>query len=126
MSSYRSFTYLNSDVKFQDPNDSSKLLGLDISSITGTKTITMPNADLILVGTTTTQTLTNKTLTSPTISTIINTGTLTLPTNTDTLVGRATTDTLTNKTLTSPLLTTPEINDTSADHQYIFAVNELT
>lgn len=33
--------------------------------------------------------------------------------------------TLTNKTLTSPVLTTPQINDTSADHQYIFAVNEL-
>ena len=26
----------------------------------------------------------------------------------------------------SPLLTTPQINDTSADHQYVFAVNELT
>jgi len=48
---------------------------------------------------TNTQTLTNKTLTSPVISSISNTGTLTLPTSTDTLVGRATTDTLTNKTL---------------------------
>ena len=46
-----------------------------------------------------TETLTNKTLTSPVIATISNTGTLTLPTSTDTLVGRATTDTLTNKTL---------------------------
>ena len=46
-----------------------------------------------------TDTLTNKTLTSPIISTISNTGTLTLPTSTDTLVGRATTDTLTNKTV---------------------------
>jgi hypothetical protein len=45
------------------------------------------------------QTLTNKTLTTPVISTISNTGTLTLPTSTDTLVGRATTDTLTNKTI---------------------------
>ena len=50
------------------------------------------------------ETLTNKTLTSPTISSIVNTGTLTLPSGTDTLVGRATTDTLTNKTLTSPVL----------------------
>ena len=49
-----------------------------------------------------TETLTNKTLTTPVISSISNTGTLTLPTSTDTLVGRATTDTLTNKTLTSP------------------------
>jgi hypothetical protein len=45
-----------------------------------------------------TQTLTNKTLTTPIISTISNTGTVTLPTTTDTLVGKATTDTLTNKT----------------------------
>jgi hypothetical protein len=33
--------------------------------------------------------------------------------------------TLANKTLTSPVLTTPQINDTSADHQYVFAVSEL-
>lgn len=62
-----------------------------------------------VVGTTETQTLTNKTLTAPVISTISNTGTLTLPTSTDTLVGRDTTDTLTNKTLTSPTLTTPAL-----------------
>ncbi len=68
---------------------------------------TLPTITDTLVGTTATQTLTNKTLTSPVISTISNTGTLTLPTSTDTLVGRATTDTLTNKTLTSPTLTTP-------------------
>jgi hypothetical protein len=60
-----------------------------------------------VLGTTDTQTLTNKTLTTPIISTISNTGTITLPTSTDTLVGRATTDTLTNKTLTSPTLVTP-------------------
>jgi hypothetical protein len=53
----------------------------------------------VVVGTTDTQTLTNKTLTTPIISSISNTGTLTLPTSTDTLVGRATTDTLTNKTI---------------------------
>lgn len=66
---------------------------------------TAPTGDV--VGTTDTQTLTNKTLTSPVISSIVNTGTLTLPTSTDTLVGRATTDTFTNKTvnLTSNTLT---------------------
>lgn len=52
-----------------------------------------------VVGTTDTQTLTNKTLTSPVISTIVNTGTLTLPTITDTILGRTTTDTLTNKSI---------------------------
>ena len=45
------------------------------------------------------QTLTNKTLTTPVISSISNTGTITLPTSADTLVGRVTTDTLTNKTI---------------------------
>jgi hypothetical protein len=52
------------------------------------------------------ETLTNKTLTTPIISSISNTGTLTLPTSTDTLVGRNTTDTLTNKTLSSAVATT--------------------
>lgn len=42
-----------------------------------------------------------------------------------TLVSEISTQTLTNKTLTSPVLTTPQINDTSADHQYVFAVSEL-
>ena len=46
-----------------------------------------------------------------------HTGILTMDTNTQTL---------TNKTLTSPVLTTPQINDTSANHQYVFAVSELT
>ena len=43
----------------------------------------------------------------------------------DTVAVLALAQTLTNKTLTSPVLTTPQINDTSADHQYVFAVSEL-
>jgi hypothetical protein len=58
-----------------------------------------------VVTTSSTDTLTNKTLTTPRISSIVNPGTLTLPTSTDTLVGRNTTDTLTNKTLTAPTIT---------------------
>lgn len=54
-----------------------------------------------LVGTTDTQTLTNKTLTAPAIATITNGGTLTLPSATDTMVARNTVDTLTNKRITS-------------------------
>ena len=65
---------------------------VDINNLSGAPTGSV-------VGTSDTQTLTNKTLTSPVISTISNTGTLTLPTSTDTLVGRDTTDTLTNKTI---------------------------
>ena len=80
---------------------------------------TPPTGDI--VGTTDTQTLTNKTLTSPTINTAIigsagitfngtsgtttlqasatASGTLTLPAATDTLVGKNTSDTLTNKSI---------------------------
>lgn len=49
-----------------------------------------------------------------------------IPNASGTLLLDSATQTLTNKTLTSPVLTTPQINDTSADHQYIFAVNELS
>ena len=42
------------------------------------------------------------------------------------VVGTSDAQTLTNKTLTSPVLTTPQINDTSADHQYVVAPSELT
>jgi hypothetical protein len=76
--------------------------GLSGGTITSTGTIAIDNTVATLTGS---QTLTNKTLTTPVISSISNTGTLTLPTSTDTLVGRATTDTLTNKTLTTPVIT---------------------
>jgi len=54
------------------------------------------------------------------------TRTLTIPDASDTVALLAATQTFTNKTLTSPVLTTPQINDTTADHQYVVAVSELT
>jgi hypothetical protein len=42
------------------------------------------------------------------------------------LVMDSATQTLANKTLLSPVITTPQINDTSSNHQYIVAVNELS
>lgn len=75
--------------------------GLDSSATGNTVTLAIDSTVATLTGS---QTLTNKTLTTPVISSISNTGTITLPTSTDTLVGRATTDTLTNKTLTSAVL----------------------
>ena len=83
--------------------------GLSGGGDTGAVTLTI---DSTVVTKTGTQTLTNKTLTTPVISSISNTGTLTLPTSSDTLVGRATTDTLTNKTLTSPSLASPTFSVT--------------
>ena len=82
-------------------------------------TVGTGSARKTMVDTDSTQTLTNKTLTSPVIGTISNTGTLTLPTSTDTLVGRATTDTLTNKTLTSPTVNTAAISGGTIDNAVI-------
>lgn len=73
------------------------------ANITDSRVNTTTN--LPFVSLTGTQTLTNKTLTTPIISSISNTGLLTLPTSTDTLVGLATTDTMTNKTVSGPNFT---------------------
>ena len=101
--------------------------GLSGGATSGEATL---NIDNTVVTLTDSQTLTNKTFTTPVISTISNSGTITLPTSTDTLVGRATTDTLTNKTLTSPKIGT-SILDTNGNELMLLtatgsAVNEIT
>ena len=106
---------------------------------TADRTVTLPDLTTTLVGQDTVDTLTNKTITSPSVSglylsdssivfegssddvyettlTVTNPTvdrTLTLPDATDTLVGRATTDTLTNKTLTSPTVSGLYLSDLS-------------
>lgn len=86
--------------------------GLSGTSFNGSSPVTIA-IDSTVVTLTGTQTLTNKTLTTPIISQISNTGTLTLPTSTDTLVGRNTTDVLTNKTISGTTNTLASIGNSS-------------
>jgi hypothetical protein len=109
----------NDSIVFEGTTADASELTLSAGEPTADRTVTLPNATTTLVGIDTTDTLTNKTLTSPVISTISNTGTLTLPTSTDTLVGRATTDTLTNKTLTSPTIGTQASFDNRAEARFL-------
>jgi hypothetical protein len=88
--------------------------GLSGGATSGSATLSIDSTVATLTGT---QTLTNKTLTTPIISSISNTGTLTLPTSTGTIaltsditVTASSTTTLTNKTLTTPTLDDPKIN----------------
>ena len=83
-------------------------------------TTTVSQGDTITIGLdsnivteTSTDTLTNKTLTLPVISTISNSGTITLPTGTRTLVARDTTDTLTNKSIAAGTNTISGLTNTN-------------
>jgi len=80
--------------------------GTGIASVSSDDQTVTLNIDATVATLTGTQTLTNKTLTTPIIASLKQSGsnTLTMPAVTDTLVGKTTTDTLTNKTLTSPVL----------------------
>jgi len=128
-------TLENDAVVFEGSSANDFETRLKSTNATQDNVITLPDSTGTVTLNNTIQTLTNKTLTVPTIASIKNTGTLTLPTSTDTLVGRATTDTLTNKTLTSPTINTPKIgtslNDAAGNEFIKFtttgsAVNEIT
>ena len=94
--------YVDSQVTAQD---------LDLTSDSGTIDIDLDSETLTIAGGTG--------LDSSATGTTV---TLAIDSTVTTLAG---TQTLTNKTLTSPVLTTPQFNDTSANHQYVVAVSEL-
>jgi hypothetical protein len=110
----------DSDLDFSGDTGGSQSIDLDSQSLTltgGTGIDTTGSSqamtfaiDSTVATLTGSQTLTNKTLTTPTISSITNSGTVTIPSGADTLVARTSTDTLTNKTLSSATLTSPVIN----------------
>ncbi len=122
------------------------------ASMGSNTSLTVPAITDTIVTRTNTETLTNKSLTSPQISggslnnvsadgsgllfngsssgtltlkapAVASTGTLTMPTGTDTLVGKATTDTLTNKTLTSPSIATPAFTGAMTATGSLFTTN---
>ncbi len=126
--------FYDSSCTFVDEGDETKQFAIQCSGIsTGTiRTWTVPNSSDTFVGLTATQTLTNKTLTTPTISSITNGGTITIPSGTLTLATLTGTETLTNKTLTAARIANGGfIADANGNEQIIFntvasAVNEIS
>jgi hypothetical protein len=130
-------TLTDSTTYIQDNSDNTKKVQFQVSSVTTgtTRILSIPDADTTIVGSDSTQTLTNKTLidsstvvadnsdntktikfdaggTTGTSSTLSGAQTanrvITLPDATTTLVGTDATQTLTNKTLTAPVMSSYE------------------
>ena len=109
---------VNNQVVFEGTTADAFETTLTVVDPTADRTITFPNSTGTVALTTDipsltgyvtetgTQTLTNKTLTTPVITSISNSGTITVPTGTLTLATVTGTETLTNKTLASALATT--------------------
>lgn len=125
----------NGAIIFEGTSADSHETKLIASNVTADTTITLPDSAGIVITTTATQTLTNKTLTTPVITSISNGGTINVPSGAGTITTIAGSQTLTNKTLTSPIINTPVIgtslNDANANEFIKFtttgsAVNELT
>ena len=128
-------TLVDSAVVFEGVTADSHETKLIATDPTADRVISLPDATGAVVLDVATQTLTNKTLTTPVIASISNSGTMTVPTGGGTLATIGGTQTLTNKTLTSPILNTAKIgtslNDVNGNELIKVtatgsAVNELT
>ena len=125
----------NDAVVFEGSTANDFEIRLKAKNPTADRSIILPNVSGNLVLDSATQTLTNKTLTTPVISSISNSGTISIPSGAGTLATIAATQTLTNKTLTTPTINTPKIgtslNDVNGNELIkvtatTSAVNELT
>ena len=128
-------TLENDAVTFEGSTANDFEIRLKAADATADRVITLPDATGAVVLDIATQTLTNKTLTTPVIASISNSGTMTVPTGGGTLATIGGTQTFTNKTLTSPILNTAKIgtslNDVNGNELIKVtatgsAVNELT
>ena len=128
-------TLENDAVTFEGSTANDFEIRLKATDATADRVITLPDATGAVVLDIATQTLTNKTLTTPVIASISNSGTMTVPTGGGTLATIGGTQTFTNKTLTSPILNTAKIgtslNDVNGNELIKVtatgsAVNELT
>lgn len=104
----------NDAIVFEGTTADASELTLSAGEPTADRVVTLPNATTTLVGRDTTDTLTNKTLTSPVISTISNTGTLTLPTTTGTVA------------LTSDITVTASSSNTFTNKSIALGTNTVT
>lgn len=121
MSATRKISHIDSSVIFREDTDYSKQMQFELIniSVSTTRTVTFPDADILLMGPNTTNTLTNKSLVDTT-SYFVNNGdntkklqfdlsglststtrTVTIPNANTTLVGTDVSQILTNKTLTT-------------------------
>ena len=128
-------TLENDAVAFEGSTPNDFEIRLKAADATADRIATLPDATGAVVLDVATQTLTNKTLTTPIIASISNSGTMTVPTGGGTLATIGGTQTFTNKTLTSPILNTAKIgtslNDVNGNELIKVtatgsAVNELT
>jgi len=106
-----------------------------VINATADRYVYFPNASGTLITDSSTSTLINKTLTTPTIASITNGGTVTIPSGADTLAAIGATQTITNKTIVAPTLIHPKLGtnlqDSSGNEFLILskagsAVNEIT